>query len=183
MRKVHTMWKSRGIGAVAVAGAAALALSGCQQGSASNNDSDGDGDVVTLEFQSLSDQPATQAAVAAIVDEWNAENPDVQVELVQAGLGRHLRQAHHAVHRRHRAGHHPLRGREHHPVRAGRLPRRPLRPRRPRHQGRHLGRHLGVGDRRRRRSSPIPRRCSPTWCSPTPTCSRPREWRSPPVTR
>ena len=79
------MWKSRGIGALAIAGAAALALTGCQQGSASNDDSDGDGDVVTLSFQSLSDQPATQEAIGSIVDEWNAENPDVQVELVQAG--------------------------------------------------------------------------------------------------
>ncbi len=79
------MWKSRGIGALAVAGAAALALSGCQQGSASNDDGDGDGDAVTLQFQSLSDQPATQEAVGSIVDEWNAENPDVQVEIVQAG--------------------------------------------------------------------------------------------------
>lgn len=79
------MWKSRGIGALAVAGAAALALSGCQQGSASNNDGGGDGEVVTLSFQSLSDQPATQEAIGSIVDEWNAENPDVQVEIVQAG--------------------------------------------------------------------------------------------------
>jgi len=77
------MWKSRGIGALAVAGVAALALSGCQQGSANNDDSDGG--AVTIEFQSLSDQPATQEAVAAIVDEWNAENEDVQVEIVQAG--------------------------------------------------------------------------------------------------
>ncbi|KQZ86131.1 hypothetical protein ASD56_07685 [Microbacterium sp. Root166] len=78
------MWKTRGVAAVAIAGVAALALSGCQQGSASNGGGE-DGDAVTLQFQSLSDQPATQEAVAAIVDEWNAENPDVQVEIVQAG--------------------------------------------------------------------------------------------------
>lgn len=77
------MWKSRGVGALALVGAGVLALSGCQQGSASNNDDDGD--VVTLQFQSLSDQPATQEAVDAIVEDWNAENPDVQVEIVQAG--------------------------------------------------------------------------------------------------
>jgi ABC-type glycerol-3-phosphate transport system substrate-binding protein len=71
---------------VALAGAAALALSGCQQGSASNGGNDGgDGEAVTLQFQSLSDQPTTQAAVEAIVDQWNAENDDVQVEIVQAG--------------------------------------------------------------------------------------------------
>ena len=33
-------------------------------------DSDGDGGPVTIEFQSLSDQPATQEAVAAIVDDF-----------------------------------------------------------------------------------------------------------------
>jgi multiple sugar transport system substrate-binding protein len=78
------MWKTRGAAAVAIAGVAALALSGCQQGSASNGGGE-DGGAVTLQFQSLSDQPATQEAVAAIVDEWNSENPDVQVEIVQAG--------------------------------------------------------------------------------------------------
>nr|WP_201470489.1 sugar ABC transporter substrate-binding protein [Microbacterium hydrocarbonoxydans] len=74
----------RGIGAIAFAGVAILALSGCQQGSASNGSNSEDG-VVTLQFQSLSDQPATQAAVKSIVDEWNTENEDVQVEIVQAG--------------------------------------------------------------------------------------------------
>src|SRR5687768_15708554 len=78
------MWKTRGVAAVAIAGIAALALSGCQQGSASNDGGE-EGDAVTLQFQSLSDQPATQEAVAAIVDQWNADNPDVQVEIVQAG--------------------------------------------------------------------------------------------------
>ncbi|MEU1972198.1 sugar ABC transporter substrate-binding protein [Microbacterium sp. NPDC019599] len=77
------MWKSRGIVALAVAGTATLALTGCQQGSAT--DSGDDGEVVTLQFQSLSDQPATQEAVGAIVDAWNAEHEDVQVEIVQAG--------------------------------------------------------------------------------------------------
>ena len=75
----------RGIGAVAFAGVAILALSGCQQGSANNGGDGGEGDAITLEFQSLSDQPATQAAVKSIVDEWNGDNPDVQVEIVQAG--------------------------------------------------------------------------------------------------
>ncbi|MFJ4998775.1 ABC transporter substrate-binding protein [Microbacterium sp. NPDC088619] len=74
----------RGIGAIAFAGVAILSLSGCQQGSASNG-SEGEDGAVTLQFQSLSDQPATQAAVKSIVDEWNSENEDVQVEIVQAG--------------------------------------------------------------------------------------------------
>ncbi|MCC3275375.1 sugar ABC transporter substrate-binding protein [Arthrobacter sp. zg-Y20] len=79
------MKRIRGIGAVAFAGVAVLALSGCQQGSTSSGSDGAEGDAVTLQFQSLSDQPATQAAVKSIVDEWNAENEDVQVEIVQAG--------------------------------------------------------------------------------------------------
>ena len=79
------MKRIRGIGAVAFAGAVALALTGCQQGSASNGSDGGEGDAVTLQFQSLSDQPATQEAVKTIVEKWNAENDDVQVEIVQAG--------------------------------------------------------------------------------------------------
>ncbi|MCZ4302571.1 ABC transporter substrate-binding protein [Microbacterium oxydans] len=74
----------RGIGAIALASIGVIALSGCQQGSA-NQDSGGEDGVVTLQFQSLSDQPATQAAVKSIVDEWNSENDDVQVEIIQAG--------------------------------------------------------------------------------------------------
>jgi ABC-type glycerol-3-phosphate transport system substrate-binding protein len=79
------MWKSRGIAALAVAAVATLTLAGCQQGSQTNDGGGGDGEPVTLQFQSLSDQPATQEAVKAIVDEWNAENENVQVEIVQAG--------------------------------------------------------------------------------------------------
>lgn len=74
----------RGIGAIAFAGVAVLALSGCAQGSANSGSDGGDG-AVTIQFQSLSDQPATQAAVKSIVDEWNADNPDIQVEIIQAG--------------------------------------------------------------------------------------------------
>ncbi|KAD4059898.1 ABC transporter substrate-binding protein [Arthrobacter yangruifuii] len=79
------MKRIRGFGAVAVAGAVALALTGCQQGSSSGGSESGEGDAVTLQFQSLSDQPATQEAVKTIVDKWNADNDDVQVEIVQAG--------------------------------------------------------------------------------------------------
>lgn len=79
------MNRIRGIGAVAFAGVAVLALSGCQQGSATSGGDEGEDGAVTLQFQSLSDQPATQAAVKTIVDEWNSDNPDVQVEIIQAG--------------------------------------------------------------------------------------------------
>ncbi|MDF2919112.1 MAG: hypothetical protein K0S70_3329 [Microbacterium sp.] len=79
------MGRIRGIGAVAFAGVAVFALAGCQQGSATGGGSGGEGEPVTLQFQSLSDQPTTQAAITEIVDSWNAENEDVQVEIVQAG--------------------------------------------------------------------------------------------------
>ncbi|MFG6475497.1 ABC transporter substrate-binding protein [Microbacterium sp. P06] len=78
------MRKTLRLSAVAFAGIAALTLSACAQGSASGGSDSEDG-AVTLQFQSLSDQPATQAAVKEIVDTWNADNPDVQVEIVQAG--------------------------------------------------------------------------------------------------
>jgi multiple sugar transport system substrate-binding protein len=78
------MKSNRGIGAIALASVAILSLAGCTQGSANNGGESEDG-AVTLQFQSLSDQPATQEAVKAIVDEWNTDNPDVQVEIVQAG--------------------------------------------------------------------------------------------------
>lgn len=76
----------RMVGIPAALAVGALMLTACQQGSATRG---GDGDdadgVVTLQFQSLSDQPATQEAVSAAVDSWNEENPDVQVEIIQAG--------------------------------------------------------------------------------------------------
>ncbi|WNB85872.1 sugar ABC transporter substrate-binding protein [Cellulomonas sp. ATA003] len=83
--------KSRGLTAMAGAAAVALALTACQQGSATapdDADAGGDqaaGEPITLEFQSLAGQPAAIAAVDDIVAAWNADNPDVQVEIVPAG--------------------------------------------------------------------------------------------------
>lgn len=79
------MKRIRGIGAIALAGVAALALTSCTQGSATRDAGDGKDGAVTLQFQSLSDQPATQEAIKKIVDGWNSENPDVQVKIIQAG--------------------------------------------------------------------------------------------------
>lgn len=71
--------------AIATTAAAVLTLTACQQGSASGGGDDGaDGGVVTLSLQSLSDQPATMEVVQGVVDDWNAANADVQVEIVQA---------------------------------------------------------------------------------------------------
>ncbi|WP_129337329.1 ABC transporter substrate-binding protein [Cellulomonas endophytica] len=76
----------------AVAGplAALLLLTACGGGGGDEEPAAGDGagdaaEPVTLEFQSLSDQPAAIEATQAVVDSWNAENPDVQVEIVPAG--------------------------------------------------------------------------------------------------
>lgn len=63
----------------AIAGVVPLALTGC---SAFGVGGDDDGQV-TLTFQSLAFQDTTIAATEDIVDAWNEENPDVQVELVQ----------------------------------------------------------------------------------------------------
>lgn len=81
---------------VAALAASTLLLAACQQGSASggrNNADAGDDDgasgtgggSASIQFQSLSDQPATQAAVKEIVDSWNGEHPDAQVTILQGG--------------------------------------------------------------------------------------------------
>ncbi|SEE21624.1 ABC transporter substrate-binding protein [Ruania alba] len=79
------MNSKKSIGALALLTAGAFALTACQQGSASGGGGDSEDGVVTLQFQSLSDQPATQAAIQEAVDSWNSDNPDVQVEIIQAG--------------------------------------------------------------------------------------------------
>lgn len=82
--------KNRRLMALAGAASLALVLAACQQGSSTNTDDETDsggdatGDSITLSFQSLSDQPATVAAVEEIVASWNADNPDIQVEIVPA---------------------------------------------------------------------------------------------------
>lgn len=75
----------RVLGAVATLAAGALALTACQQGSASGGGGEDADGVVNLQFQSLADQPATQEAISAAVDSWNSDNPDVQVQILQAG--------------------------------------------------------------------------------------------------
>lgn len=77
-----------------VAAVAAVALAGCSSGGGGETPSSGSpssaaattpAEPVTLTFQSLSDQPATIAATKDIVDRWNAANPSIQVQIVQAG--------------------------------------------------------------------------------------------------
>ena len=72
---------STGIGIVAVAGL----LSGCAfgGGGGEGEDIDTGDEAVTLTFQSLAFQEPTIAATEQIVADWNAENPNIQVELTQ----------------------------------------------------------------------------------------------------
>ncbi|MFE6970381.1 ABC transporter substrate-binding protein [Isoptericola sp. NPDC057653] len=73
--------KTRGVSIAACLTVSALLLAACSSGGGD----DGDGGPVTLKFQSLSDQPAAIAATEKIVDEWNTDHPDVQVEIVPTG--------------------------------------------------------------------------------------------------
>jgi multiple sugar transport system substrate-binding protein len=71
---------------VPVAAAVVLLLAGC---ATSTNESDDNGDSgdsdgpVTLRFNSLAFQEPTIQATKKIVDDWNAANPDIQVQYVQ----------------------------------------------------------------------------------------------------
>jgi multiple sugar transport system substrate-binding protein len=64
--------------------AAALLVAGCATSTQEEPESEGGGDgPVTLRFQSLAFQEPTIQASKDIVDAWNADHPDVQVEYVQ----------------------------------------------------------------------------------------------------
>jgi len=71
--------KTRGVFVAACLTTTTLLVASCGSGGAA------DDGPVTLKFQALSDQPAAIAATESIVEDWNAENPDVQVEIVPAG--------------------------------------------------------------------------------------------------
>ncbi|WP_295661199.1 ABC transporter substrate-binding protein [uncultured Nocardioides sp.] len=87
MRLTHRRSQHRGRPAAVVAtgAVAALVLAGCATaGSDDDADSEGGGDgPVSLRYQSLAFQEPTIQASQEIVDAWNADNPDVQVEYVQ----------------------------------------------------------------------------------------------------
>ncbi len=71
---------TRTTGVLAVA--LALSMAGCATSTQSTSESEAEGPV-TLRFQSLAFQEPTIEATQDIVDAWNEENPDVQVEYVQ----------------------------------------------------------------------------------------------------
>jgi multiple sugar transport system substrate-binding protein len=77
--------RARRTATVAVLAAATLLAAACARGDSAGDSGDApaDGDPITLEFQSLAFQTGAVESTQAIVDAWNAENPDVQVELVQ----------------------------------------------------------------------------------------------------
>lgn len=78
MKKLH-----RATIALAAAAVTALTLASCSSGGDATEDT-GDGEPVSITFQSFSDQPAAIQATKEIVDAWNEDNPDIQVEIVQA---------------------------------------------------------------------------------------------------
>jgi multiple sugar transport system substrate-binding protein len=80
MRSIHT--PRRRYAALAAGAALALAATGCATSTQDEPESDGDGPV-ELRFQSLAFQEPTIQASQDIVDAWNADHPDVQVEYVQ----------------------------------------------------------------------------------------------------
>lgn len=79
----------RGASIAASLTAGVLLLSACSGGGDGDDEGaapeEGNAEPITLEFQSLSDQPAAIEATETIVAAWNEENPDVQVEIVPAG--------------------------------------------------------------------------------------------------
>ncbi|MFF5624718.1 ABC transporter substrate-binding protein [Microbacterium sp. NPDC012755] len=79
MKKLH-----RASIALAAAAVTALTLASCSQGGGETPDDSGDGKPVSITFQSFSDQPAAIQATKEIVDAWNEDNPDIQVEIGQA---------------------------------------------------------------------------------------------------
>lgn len=68
--------------ALAVGAVAMLLVAGCATSTQDSPESEREGPV-TLRFQSLAFQEPTIQASQDIVDAWNADNPDVQVEYVQ----------------------------------------------------------------------------------------------------
>lgn len=78
--------KIRGTVAMGVIALTAISLTACGSSSdPATSPSSEATEPVELTFQSLSDQPGAIAATQTIVDTWNTENPDIQVELVPAG--------------------------------------------------------------------------------------------------
>ena len=66
-----------------MAAGALVALAACGGGSDSSSGDSGSTEKVTLKFQSLAFQKTTVAATKKIVADWNAANPNIQVEYVQ----------------------------------------------------------------------------------------------------
>ncbi|MFT3888539.1 MAG: sugar ABC transporter substrate-binding protein [Arachnia sp.] len=87
--------KRRGASIVVAFTLAGLALTACggntdpqppaQTGGGNTSKPAQPSEPVNLTFQSLSDQPATIEVTKQIVDAWNKDNPNIQVEIVPAG--------------------------------------------------------------------------------------------------
>lgn len=79
-----THMRTRGASIAACLTTSALLLSACGGGGDSGGSGGSADGPITLTFQSLSDQQAAIEATNSIVDAWNAENPDVQVKVIQS---------------------------------------------------------------------------------------------------
>ncbi|MFG1621741.1 ABC transporter substrate-binding protein [Kribbella sp. NPDC049227] len=66
-----------------MAAGALVALAACGSNSDNGSGDSGSNEKVTLKFQSLAFQKTTVAAIEKIVADWNAANPNIQVEYVQ----------------------------------------------------------------------------------------------------
>jgi ABC-type glycerol-3-phosphate transport system substrate-binding protein len=66
-----------------VAASALVTLAACGNSSGNSSGAPAAGEKVTLKFQSLAFQKTTVAATKKIVADWNAANPNIQVEYVQ----------------------------------------------------------------------------------------------------
>lgn len=73
--------RTRGASIAACLATSVLLLAACGGGASQGGSSGASSEKVELTFQSLSDQDAAIAATAAIVDAWNAENPNIQVKI------------------------------------------------------------------------------------------------------
>ncbi len=71
----------RRLTAVAVAGIASLALGACSQGSATSKDDDTSEGQTTITYMEFSSNGGHEQDLAAIVDAFEAEHPDVKVEV------------------------------------------------------------------------------------------------------
>lgn len=76
--------KLQGIGALTIAATAAVLLTSCASGGGGEEESDTEN--ATLTFQAFANTPEGQTANEAIVEAWNADHPETQIELIMTPI-------------------------------------------------------------------------------------------------